>query len=63
MILEVNGSKIRDMPHEEVVNFIRQQSSEDAEAIHLTVVSKNELHEEEEVMNASAKVTTEKADS
>ena len=62
MILEVNGSKIRDMPHEEVVNFIRQESSEDAQAIHLTVVSKNKLHEEEEMMNASAKVAAKKAE-
>ena len=27
--MEVNGSKVRDMPHEELVTFIRQQSMED----------------------------------
>ena len=27
--MEVNGSKVRDMPHEELVKFIRQQSMED----------------------------------
>ena len=27
--MEVNGSKVRDMPHEELVTFIRQQSMDD----------------------------------
>ena len=55
LILEVNGSKIRDMPHEELVKFIRQQSSEDAEALHLTVVSK---HSENETLTQKNETVT-----
>merc|ERR1719362_1985559 len=55
LIVEVNGSKVRDMPHEELVKFIRQQSMEDASAIHLTIISKinhEETLTEEHVDNA-----------
>ena len=38
--MEVNGTQIRDLPHEDVVRLIRQ-TSENADMIHFTVVSKN----------------------
>jgi len=63
LILEVNGSKVRDMPHEELVTFIRQQSMEDASAIHLTIISKinhEETLTEEHVDNAIPESNDEK---
>lgn len=45
-IMEVNGHAIRDMPHNEVVELIRQ-SSENEQQLHLTVVSQESSIEEE----------------
>ena len=39
LIVAVNGEKVRDLPHDEVVQLIRQ-SSVDADVITIAVVSK-----------------------
>ena len=52
LIMEVNGQKIRDLAHDEVVQLIRQ-SSENSDVICFTVVPKHEeeeQHEKDEVI-------------
>ena len=42
MIVEVNGTKIRDLDHEDLADLVREQSIEEAGTINFTVVSKSD---------------------
>ena len=53
LIVAVNGEKVRDLPHDEVVQLIRQ-SSVDADVITFAVVPKNEEILPEEVVHDKA---------
>ena len=60
LIVAVNGEKVRDLPHDEVVQLIRQ-SSVDADVITIAVVPKIPENEAEILSEEVVDETTKKA--